>query len=246
MFRSITFVPIDAEIRSGIPKVASPRQAEAFNSLNISCGRFRNAIQKCERASFASVPDASLSTVFVGSTAYNFLNVFLKPTGRREGVDEQLSSNPLHALRCASPDDAFRVFAALHSRLAFWWWHIHVDGFHVTRQLVEDLPFGQEIHVDGASEKLASLGQKLWENLKFNPIVSLNRGRTSFAYPSIRFSEERGEIDKVLVAIIGLNQNFVGELEGFSRQVTTATFVGNEVNELTGTDAHESKNFTSS
>src|SRR6185437_16987467 len=85
--------------------------------------------------------DARNSTVFVGSTAYNFINVFMRPSARLKPAGE-MSTNTIYAMHCRLSSDAQALFALLSSRVAFWLWHTLGDGFHITSAFLEDFPIG--------------------------------------------------------------------------------------------------------
>ncbi len=147
MFQSLHFTTVEGDIRGGIPKIEGRIQAAAYKTLSAQWGRLGQVVQGIERSSFAEVPGADDRTVFVGPTAYNFINVFVSPERSLFDTAETLSENPLQAVKCSSRKDAFAVFAILSSHLAYWWWHTHGDGFHVSKRFLTELPFGLEAFV---------------------------------------------------------------------------------------------------
>lgn len=142
MFNSIRFTEFDGDIRTGIPKVDGTRQAAAVHTLSARWGRLEQAVRRVERLNLADAPKTDDRMVFVGPTAYNFLNVFLRPPPDVLDEGVTLSEHPLHAIRCASAENALVVFGVLTSHLAYWWWHTHGDGFHVSRRFISEFPFG--------------------------------------------------------------------------------------------------------
>ena len=102
MFNSIRFTEFDGDIRAGIPKIDGVCQAAALKKLGTRWDRLEQSMQGIERLNLAEAPNADDRMVFVGATAYNFLNVFLRPppTVLEEGLI--LSEHPLHAISCAS------------------------------------------------------------------------------------------------------------------------------------------------
>lgn len=140
------------------------------------------------------------STVALAPTAYNFLGVVRDPhQAVQQGHDSQ---NPFSILNFHSAEDASAAYALLSSRLAFWMWHITGDGFHVTGALRRRLPappLG-----DGRIQRLASLGDMLWQATRQNPLVSMNRGRTTVSYPTWSYAELVDEIDAELGHLVGV------------------------------------------
>lgn len=79
MFKSLQFTVVDSDIRAGIPKIEGDIQAAALKILNARWGRLEQVVRSIGRLSLAETPGGDDRTVFVGPTAYNFLNVFLRP-----------------------------------------------------------------------------------------------------------------------------------------------------------------------
>ena len=100
MFKSLRFTRIDADVRGGIPKIEGALQAAALKALGARWDRLERAVEGIGRRTLATSLHADDRTVFVGPTAYNFLNVFLRPPRALLPKDAVLS-DPLarHYLR---------------------------------------------------------------------------------------------------------------------------------------------------
>jgi hypothetical protein len=231
MFADLRFTVVDTRIRAGIPKIEGDIQAAALGTLVARWSRLEQTVLSIERFNLNEMADADEKTVFVGPTAYNFLNVFLKPDHGLPQGNQALSEHPLHALRCASKKDALAVFAILSSHLAYWWWHTNGDGFHVSKRFLAELPFGMDAFVPPVNEALTEHGIELWSLIKENPIVSLNRGRTSLAYTPNGHDDVRRKIDQKLANLAGLPKVFVKELQQFTAHTVAATLRKNGVAE---------------
>lgn len=228
MFKNIRFTNFEGDIRRGIPRIDGRGQATALQALNARWYRLGQAVHGVGRSCLAETWDADDRTVFVGATAYNFLNVFLRPPTTNLADGPALSENPLHAVRCASAEDALAVYGMLASRLAYWWWRIHGDGFHVTRRFVVEFPFGLDGIEGACAEGLRESGAALWSAVKDEPVVSLNRGRRSFAYSPGGHDDIRTRMDKALISLAGLDSRFVDELQQFTARTVAAEFRGHE------------------
>ena len=223
MFTNLRFTVVEGDIQAGIPKIEGQRQASALRTLSERWGCLEQAVHSIGRIELAETVDVDDRTVFIGATAYNFLNVFLKPPAGVLHDGQRLSENPLHAVRCASRTDALAVFGILSSYLAYWWWHTHGDGFHVLRRFIAKLPFGVTDFLEEVTGALSEHGEALWTAIKERPIISLNRGRTSLAYTPNGHDEIRRRIDEVLVNHVGLEMAFVDELQQFTARTVAAT-----------------------
>ena len=222
MLREIQFTAIATDIRAGIPKVHGSNQATALEVL-AGCERtLERAVLTIERSTLRESEASDGCTVHVGATAYNFLNVFLAPRIPSERKQETLTENPVHALRCSTTSQALALFAALNSRLAFWWWHINGDGFHVSRGTLASFPIGAAL-VDAQSEReLTDLGDRLWGNMSLQPILSVNRGRLSMGFSAAACKETVSAIDTVLIRTCGIRADFGSSLERFAYSITGA------------------------
>ena len=223
MLKSLRFTEIDCDIGEGIPKIDGLRQAKALKTLCERWPRLEQAVHGIRRVSLADAPSDDDRTVFVGSTAYNFLNIFLRPPSSVLTAGPELSENPLFAIKCASRHDALAVFSTLSSRLAYWWWHAHGDGFHVSKRFIGSLPFGVELVTGEAGARLAATGEELWPKLRAHPIITANRGRTSLAYTPNGHDRLRRQADRVLADLGRLESAFVDELQEFTAHTVAAT-----------------------
>jgi hypothetical protein len=238
MLGSVSFTPVLADIRSGIPKIEGVIQAQALSRLVGEQHTLLHAIRHFGRATLRDALHSDDSTVFVASTAYNFLSVFLRPpSGAIDGA-EQLTENPMLALACPSREAAFQVFALLSSKLAFWWWHAHGDGFHVSKHVVETLPVGEAFRCSAFGDELTRLGESLWDEVSAAPVVSRNRGRTSFGF-SAASSTKRERIDALLVDALGLDPTFASELQRFCDGVTNAQIANQTEQDDQRTSTHD-------
>lgn len=221
MFASITYTPIDTDIRPGIPKLDGNLQSEVYLRLQRNLYTLKHVVPHIGRQNLHdALHSVDRRTVYVGPTAYNFLNVFLRPESNPHLAGE-LSENPLHALSCPTRRVAHQVFAILSSRFAFWWWHIKGDGFHVAKNIIKSLPVGVVLESDGSADELDRLGATLWEEVSSRPILSRNRSRTSIAFSPIR-SEIRAAIDRIVIEGLGLPAEFSNELAEFCDKTTNA------------------------
>ena len=222
MFERIKFTEISAEIQGGIPKLEGCQQVHAFETLNTRWERLERAVRGVGRVSLADALSADDRTIFVGSTAYNFLNVFLRPPRTAFPPGTRLSENPLYGIACVSKKDALVVFGMLTSHLAYWWWQTSGDGFHVSKRFLTDFPFGADVLEGPSAELLSTTGAALWGEISADPIISLNRGRTSLGYDPTRCADMRRVADAALVDVAGLASRFVDELQRSTDLTRTA------------------------
>ena len=242
MLESIDFTSIESDIRTGIPKVEGLVQAAALSALSAERHTVLHAVTHIGRATLSDAMRADGSTVFVAATAYNFLSIFLRPDALELSRADELTENPMLALTCPSREAALQVFALLSSKLAFWWWHVHGDGFHVSKHVIETMPVGEAFRNVAFTAALTRLGESLWVEVAANPVVSRNRGRTSLGF-SAAASPLREKIDALLIEALGLAPKFAGELKRFCEGVTTAQFLPRAEHNNQRTHAHDLHTF---
>lgn len=217
LFESIQFTALDSvEITLGIPKLGGATQSEAFMALR---RRFERLPSLAVRTGTCDPADAlageSAPKVFVGGTAYNFLNVYRPATLLPDERGMTLSESPVHCLEFKTELDARATFAILSSRLSFWLWQVHGDGFHVAGWLFNEIPFGRSSFTTVDFESLAMLGDTLWQKLQGHRFTSLNAGRLTVGFRPLACHQERDEIDAILTRSAGLPDEFVAELRAF-------------------------------
>jgi hypothetical protein len=191
-------------------------QSEAFTTLRRRLERLPSLavrIGTCEPVN--ALAGENTPKVFVGGTAYNFLNIYRPTKLLHEERDMTLSENPVHCLEFRTESEACVAFAILSSRLSFWLWHVLGDGFHVPGWLFNEIPFGRSSFTSVDRTSLALLGDALWLKLQNHRFTSLNAGRLTIGFRPLSCHQERDEIDAILASAADLKGEFVSELRSF-------------------------------
>jgi len=216
LFSKVVFTDLGThDITEGIPKLGFPSLTKTYAAL-----RTRKKFLRESWAQSSMVPPSrifdhpAVPTVYVASTAYNFLNV-LRPHESPLEEDAQISTNPVHSLVFSDETLATAAFAVLSSRTAYWWWHVHCDGFHVPLWFLETIPFSLQDFSAYQLSELARLGGQLWDSMQHAPIISVNRGRVSVAYRPFRPSNLRDGIDLLLFDAAQIDAGFLVDLQSF-------------------------------
>ena len=136
----------------------------------------------------------------MSGTAYNFLNVF-RSCDPKENLSGTLSASAVHRLSFTSHKQMSVAMALLTSRIAFWLWRVEGDGFHVTRQFLEELPLFDIVESDDSA--LARLGEAIWKGLRQDVLVSNNGGKKTLAFRPTTIAREREAVDETLLDALG-------------------------------------------
>jgi len=201
-------------ISERIPKLGSKRQVKAYEQITSlkEDNMYYWSISKCKQA-FALNPRVGL--VFIGGTAYNFLNIY-RFIPNHDGLTlDTLSNSPVHVLKCSSEEDAYMTLSLFSSRLTYWLWRISGDGFHVSQNFIKGMPFKKSRFTNGEYKDLVKLGVDLWEELQKHMFVSLNRGSKTVGFKILASKKERDAIDSVLIKHFGLGSDFLTELKHY-------------------------------
>ncbi len=222
LFDTIDFTPIDDKaisIAAGIPKLDGVESARVFARLarrTWRLGAMCSSVEACLPGD--AVCGGESPVVFVGGTAYNFLNVF-RPHRSLPIQRAPWSASSVLALRFADEDEAARGFALLCSRVSYWFWRVNQDGFHVTRSFLMELPFNDGIFTAFDRGALTRLGSEMWDRIQSQQIVSINGGRQTVAYRPETCEDIRDRIDALLIPALGLDPAFIEHLRVFTRTV---------------------------
>lgn len=219
LFGSIGFTSLGpASITHGIPKLCGAEQSAALCALRRTTARLPSW---CVRMGTCHPEEAigkqSAHRVFVGGTAYNFLNVYRCAELAEEERTFPMSESAVHCLEFRSQQDAEAVFAILSSRIVFWLWHVMGDGFHVPGWLWDEVPFSRGAFDAQSLAALAGHGRKLWQRLHEHRFTSLNGGKLTIGYRPLHCHDERDAIDELLIKAAKLPFEFLAELRTFVR-----------------------------
>jgi len=234
LFSSIDFVSLgQTSIARGIPKLQNECQARAFKSLQHRVDRLPSSCLQITSCAPYEVFEKSLSPrVFVGGTAYNFLNVYRETSLLDGEKNVPLSESHVHCLEFQSERDAEIAFAILSSRLSFWLWHVLGDGFHVGGWLFNEVPFSQQSFDETDCGDLSLLGRRLWEKLQEHRFVSLNGGKQTIGFRPLACNEELDAIDALLIRNAAVPDEFSNELRSFVRNNAVVDMEDNRRNHV--------------
>ena len=222
LFDTIDFTPIDDKaisIAAGIPKLDGMESARVFARLAHRTWRLGDMCSSVE----ACLPGDAVCggenpVVFVGGTAYNFLNVF-RPHRSLPLQRAPWSASSVLALRFADDNEAARGFALLCSRVSYWFWRVNQDGFHVTRSFLMELPLNDRIFTAFDRSALTRLGSEMWDRIQSQQVVSINGGRQTVAYRPEACEDVRDRIDALLIRALDVDPAFIEHLRVFTRTV---------------------------
>lgn len=221
LFDRVPRVPLGPfDFGAGVPKLGSIDQAAAYMTLRARNVGLAGDLVSCRRVN-APLGDSGPATVYVGGTAYNWLNIYRTADSVAQGVDKPTSS-PILALESPSAAYSDALYALLSSRLAYWLWRVESDAFHVPSTWVRNLPLSLDTLGADAAGRLATLGRSLWKAVVEHPVASLNGGRTTLSYCPHSQPDLLDSIDGEILSALEMPTVFGSELANFVRELTTA------------------------
>lgn len=203
-----------------VPKLGSDAEVATYRTVR-SASFSASAVQRmplCQRVALqdAVAMDEELAkrSVFVSSTAYNFVNAFFS-AGLPKSPPKPYSSSPVNALIFSTPGDAFAGYSILTSRFCFWMWHVEGDGFHLTTEFLKRLPFWAALENKSSKSRLESLGGALWDVSAKSILGSVNGGKQTYSFHSGFEHSIAAEIELILLDVFRLNHHSTRCLDDF-------------------------------
>ncbi len=222
LFQDINYTPLGRfDITNGIPKLDGVAMARAFLTLSRREDRFVEfpiSVGTCKLVNVLT--DHLDNTVFVGGTAYNFLNVYHSIRLNPFEDASRLSNSSVHYFRFGQCRESDAAFAVLCSRLVFWLWHVLGDGFHVPGWFFERIPFARTSLSHQDIDALSEIGAHMWIQIQKSRFVSVNGGKLTIGFRPLSCQIERDAIDCILARAVGLDSRFTSDLKRFVEETT--------------------------
>lgn len=221
LFRSITFTELGAvDITLGVPKLSGRLQLSAYATLRSRPRTFESFCLSIDRCTLWEATESEQpNLVFLGGTAYNFLNVF-RAFAIAQGTSAPLSSSPVHRLAFCTEQQATAAFAILSSRLVFWLWLVEGDAFHVSSSFIRALPLDPSSFPPDQLTRLSNLGHHLWRLVQAHRSQAVNGGKRTYAFSPLLCDTQRDGIDEILVSACHLPPDLLPELRSLVRRTT--------------------------
>ena len=205
---SVTNLQLKIDITDAVPKVGDNFGVRILNQIqDKNLGVLSEVIKSTQKK----------TELITRTTAYNWIpvelnlnNPNLNSTGR---VFWKMNSSQI------SPAV---IYALLNSRITYWLWRLWSDGFHLTNQFINNLPFGFAFFEKLNMDNLESLGLVLWRNAQKEVTMTRNAGAISYSYCPLSFSELLDQIDEVIVNYYGLPHTTVSYLKSNINQLIVA------------------------
>jgi len=214
LFNQIDYTPlIGISIHEFIPKLGSDFEVGLYYQVRKENNKLSSLYGQAHNAGVFERRDGKL--VFYNSTAYNWIPIFRVLSDSFDHNLRQDMRPSLRALDCIDEKYAWFVFACLVSRIAYWLWRVEGDGFHVTKEFIDRLPFHPYALSEHSFEQLVFLAERMWIGMLKHPVESINKGKRTVSYYPYACEHELDTIDSILLGSHGLPNNCVSFLKRF-------------------------------
>lgn len=197
-------------ISNCVPKLSNSIEKKSYDHIHLGSSCL-NALFTCNRSDYPLV---------INGTAYNWLFAYdhFPPSTDENGNPYISNSAKLYHL----PDKQSRDFciAVLSNRLAYWYWTVIGDGFHLNVSFLSAFKVGKNTFTEPQYAELCRLGGIYSEQLKKYPTVSYNAGKRIVNYSFEKVMDIAQKIEKILFDALDLEVDFALYLEQwYSKQV---------------------------
>jgi len=164
--------------------------------------------------------DGEHATVYYFKTAYNWLTATrqMPPAYDKEG--NGVVQTAYGAISLPSEEDAWATLSLLTSSIAFWFWLVYGDGFHVTLGLLRALPISLAQLHGQRYDNLVKLGQMIQEEMQSHLVFKWNAGRRIGNYSLRRCRHLTCHVDAEIVEQLGLGKDCLTDILGFCEATT--------------------------
>lgn len=202
-------------IRHGIPKIGDEAGKVLLSRILASSGMLGNCVAKA-RSMKMKYADSFLRNA---KTAYNWLPFEMVSISDH---DFQIREDKYSYWSARSQDDLPVVFSFMQSRFAYWLWRVWSDGFHLTNEFIQTIPFSPDSIGDEARNQLRILGTQLWDEMQTHRVASKNAGKVSISYCNYLSEHLITRIDEIIAHEYELGENAVKYVEGVHHKTVVA------------------------
>ncbi len=200
LFENIELCDItDFSIEKKMPKISSCGEKSTF--LKISNGKTCIA----DMVSHTNNDDGLL---VLSGTAYNWVCAYdhFPPSRDKNGNLYISSTCTAHVFE--RKDERDFSIALLSNRIAYWYWTVIGDGFHLNASFLSDYRIGKADFSEDQYRELCNLGREYSERVKMNPTISYNAGKTIVNYSHWEVMDDVERIEKVIINALNLPESF--------------------------------------
>lgn len=195
LFQTMRVTEIQDPGETAWPRIGYGELGELYKKMTASSGTLGNSISR------------SGDSLGFKQTALYYMSVFVEDPPAWDLSGNRIPQTQIG--RLTFRDDKTRDIAhlALSGRLAFWWWSITSDDFHVTGAGLRSLPIALNA-LKPIEEKLIKLGHHLQQLQMESPLVTKYNGMYVGNYDMLACRKITDKSDKLILDQLGLSKHW--------------------------------------
>jgi type I restriction-modification system DNA methylase subunit len=194
-------------INGGIPKISKIIEFDVLNKLSSNLKKLGDSIEI--NSNFLENKENCNICLYFYSTAYNWISIFQEPPKGIDSKGNRFIPSSVSQIKCKDDNDQLLIYSILNSKLIYWWWMVWGDGFHVTKNFIENIPLAIDELSDSSRNKLVMFAKELSSQIQKYPIKKVNKGKIIENYNILKCNEIIDKIDKLLLSELSLKKGFL-------------------------------------
>jgi len=205
-----TYDCTDLILDLGIPKLGSHLQARALKKLLAMKGSLSANLLVTEDD--LDLKDLDPLTIHFFGVAYRWLAAAKRLPPSVSPTGEPVHLTGFSQLIFKDKETAWSYLGVLNSQVAFWFWLLYGDSFHVTGSLLKSLPIDITLLSGDGRRQLESLGRQIDEEMAQHVFYAKMQGRVTANYNLLECRHITDQIDELLVNELDLGKDFLQDL----------------------------------
>lgn len=188
-----------------IPKISSDIERYALCKIRAGEKKLSNMMYSCAKM------DKDILTI--NGTAYNWICAYdhIPPSYDEEG--NMYIPNSMLFYGCKEKADLYFIIAMLSNRIAYWYWTVIGDGFHLNNSYLKQLGFHKDIFSKEAYSDIVSIGEEYCKEVRKNVQMTYNCKKCIINYNHIPLLDKIAKIEGIVVKELGIPKEFCDFLE---------------------------------
>ncbi len=158
--------------------------------------------------------------VCINATAYNWLCVYDHIPPSLDEYENLYIPSSMKILNFDNEEQKYFFIAMLSNRIAYWYWTVIGDGFHLNTSFFENLYISENVFNDSTKRELAKLGKIYCKELQKYPTKSYNCKKCIVNYNHLPLEHLYSKIELIILDRLKVPYEFENDIKKwYSNQV---------------------------
>lgn len=205
LFERIKVVNIEEYItKDYIPKISTDIEKIALNKCAAKGKSVFDMLSKYNQSGIL---------LAVNGTAYNWICAYDHIPPSRDENGELYIPSSMQLYSCKTEIDLYFVIGILCNRIAYWYWTVIGDGFHLNSLFMKKIGIHKDQFSKSAYKKIALLGKKYCKEIHKNVQVSYNSKKQIVNYDYLPLVDQVLQVEKIMATELGIPDEFIFYIE---------------------------------